>query len=409
MKVDSYSKDELVCVNCKERAPLPRPPDQEDVQTTLFGENLGHDNQQQAGTMITNEDLQAMPQIKDFIGRETPYFQEAFDYAQEKYDEDCRRYASECPDRLRLEPELYYKQVYYWFICEKVLPSIGKTVLEDYVQAYVAPKDPEVAARMLQAGECIRGSFRILDSSHLPLMSVEHEETSKRYLALTRIDEPESRRLFTRGSVWRAKIHPWGEKYYIFEGILARKESDEGLARRLGLITPGMVEGMMTRMEDDWVKEHESVLVNTNTTLQSAMNKYPSQWVDAICSSLGINIKAVRLKKDKIREVISKLELNLEEAVKEKLEKGHIQALRMLMENGWIVKYGQLARRFSTDVGLYWNEHPPTSEIGVLRLHGLVVVGRMPEAGRLYKVAVVPIELRAPIKRFLSSVASPPQ
>jgi hypothetical protein len=342
------------------------------------------------------------------IEREASCFQEALEYAEEKYDEECRRYASECPDYLKLEPELYYKQVYNWFLCEKILPSTGKTVLEEFVEKSVAPSDPETAARLLQEREQTRGSFRILDNSNAPLLVAEHLESRRTYVVVTKMDRAKALNFFTSRSVIKGKIHPWGERYHMFDGILTKQENDEEFARRLGLITPGMFEGIMDRMEDDWVKKYESVLLNTNSTLQSVMNKYPSQWVDAICSALGIDIKTVRVKREKIQVVVSKLELHLEEVIKKKLGERHVAALKVLSENGWMVKYGQLARVFSTYIGFGWNQHPPTSEIGVLRLHGLVAVGRIPEAGRLFRVALVPLELRAPLERLIPPAPSSP-
>jgi hypothetical protein len=76
--------------------------------------------------------------------------------------------------------------------------------------------------------------------------------------------------------------------------------------------------------------------------------------------------------------------------------------LRLLFAKRWILRYGVLAKQFSDEIGMWWNEKPPKSDIGLLRLHGLVVVGRMSSPRRLYKVAVVPVELRAQIERFFT-------
>lgn len=419
MKPDLLSRDSLVCVSCGYRAPLPQREDAEpsaaaaieQLGTASPGIREADDGDAQRRpreSAVTSEDLARLPQIEAMIEREAAYFQRAFEYAEERYDEECRKHAGECPDYLNLEPELYYKQVYTWFVCEWVMPSTGETVLEEFVKRFVAPRDPEIAGRMLQERAQTRGSFRILDSGNAPLLEVLHLESGRMYLAITKMSRARAMKFFERGSVVRGKIHPWGERYYMFDGILAKQESDEEVARRLGLITPSMLEEIRGRMEDDWIKKYEDILVNANSTLRSVMNKYPSQWVDATCSALGIDIsRTVRVKKDKIQAVVSKLELHFDEVAKEKLGERHVQALAMLLENGWVAKYGQLSRAFSTEIGFSWNERPPTSEIGTLRLHGLVTVGRLPEAGRLYKVALVPMEVRAPLKRFLLSSSTP--
>ena len=389
MVVDRYARDAFVCANCNERASIPREVRRETPADI------------DEGAPITEDDLLPAPQVEEMMRREASFFQEVYDYTQEKYDEDCRLYAKECPDYIELEPELFYKQIYTWFVCEKVLPSTGRTILEEFVERSVAPRDPAVAGRMLQAKDVIRGSFKVLDKGRHPYVPVEHLGSGRRYMVVTKMDEAGARRFFTKGSVITGKMHPWGERYHMFAGVLKKQESDEEFARRVGLVTPSMMEGMMERLEEDQVGRYEANLVSGGTTLRSAMNKYPSQWVDAICAATGIDIRVVRTKNDKARAVVSKLEQGfVEELMQKKLDGRHLAALRMLRENDWVVKYGQLARRFSTDTGFWWNDHPPKSEIGVLRLHGLVVVGRLPERGRLYKVAVVPLELRAPMKRF---------
>ena len=77
----------------------------------------------------------------------------------------------------------------------------------------------------------------------------------------------------------------------------------------------------------------------------------------------------------------------------------------MLHRGGWVLKYGQLTKQFSSETTFWWNEDPPTSDIGVLRLHGFIVIGKLPEGGKHYKVAVVPVELRSTVKNFLTARA----
>ena len=51
--------------------------------------------------------------------------------------------------------------------------------------------------------------------------------------------------------------------------------------------------------------------------------------------------------------------------------------------------------------GWFWNEAPPTSILGRLRLHGLAFVGRSATAGR--RAVVVPRELREPLVAVLET------
>ena len=327
--------------------------------------------------------------------------QRIFEYAESNYDNECRMYGDECPYRVKnLEPEFLYKQVYTWFITEKVLPSTGKTVLDEFVEKYLE-NDPELARKMLQMKDVIRGSFKVIDlkalQSGFHLVSVEHLETGRKYEVISTSEEPQ--KFFTKGSVIvQSRIHPWGERYCRFAGILTREMSDEEFARKLGLVSPQLV---MDWYERRGVEEAESITVGPNCALHAVMNKYPSQWVDGVCVALGISERGK--KREKVKCVVSKLESGYVDAVLKKLPRGSLEALKMLVEAGFMLRYGALTKRFSAEVGLWWKENPPKSEIGLLRLNGLVVVGRMPMGGRLYKVAIIPLEVRAPLKRFFAT------
>jgi len=330
---------------------------------------------------------------------EVEYTDRLYDYAMEKYREEFQKYAGECPYSIEgLGEEFVWKQRFSWFLAEKVLPSTGKTVLEEFVERYVAPDEPALARRMLQMKEVIRGSFRVLDDGYLPYLTIEHLQTGNRYIAVSRVDP--SKRFFKSGDVINGRIHPWADGFYIFEGILTRREREEDVVRRLGLVSPEL---MMEWLEKREIREFESILVNAGTRLRTVMSKYPSVWVDGMCAALGIGVKG-RVKREKIRLVVSKLESGyVQELVRaKKLTKGSIEALRLLFAKRWILRYGVLAKQFSDEIGMWWNEKPPKSDIGLLRLHGLVVVGRMPSPRRLYKVAVVPVEVRAQIERFFT-------
>jgi len=328
--------------------------------------------------------------------------QKLFDYAESNYDEECRRYAGECPYEIEsLKPEFQYKQIYSWFMTKKTLPSTGRTVLEEFVEKNVS--DPALARRMLQMRDVVRGDFKVLDFTVLEngaqLATFEHLESGRKYEVVFSIDNAE--KFFKRGEViFNGRIHPWGNRYYRFFGILTKRMSDEEMARRLGLVTPQLAMGWY---EGEAVREAESIVMGPNCTLHAVMSKYPSQWVDGMCLVSGLSKRG--RKKDKVDAVVAMLKSGYVEVLLKtgKLPGGSVEALRMLVENGYALKYGVLAKRFSTDIGLWWDDNPPSSEIGVLRLHGLVVVGRMPINGKLYRVAVVPVEARAPLRRFFSA------
>src|SRR5207247_3458201 len=113
----------------------------------------------------------------------------------------------------------------------------------------------------------------------------------------------------------------------------------------------------------------------------------------------------------KVGRAVAKLESGYAQVLLKdgkKIPERSIEALRTLMENGFVMKYGALSRRFTAEVGFWWNDQPPESEIGLLRLHGLVAVGKMPMHGRLFRVALIPVDLRQIVMDFLNARSSTP-
>lgn len=355
---------------------------------------------------ITSEDIQKLPRIRDLIRKEAKYIESLYEYARENYCDECYRYCDECPDETDLSDELYYRQIYVWFMSEKVIPSKGRTILEEFVEKFVAEDDPDVAEGLLRMGNVIRGSFRIVNMGHYPFLLVDHLESGERYVTVSRIEPySEAKKLFRVGGIVKGKIYPWWGAYYMFNGVLSRKQSDEEFFRRTGLILdPGI---LMEGYERAQVQRHESISVSRRMKLSSAMNKFPSYWVDAMCSAVGIDTRRARTKPDKVRSVVAKLENGYaRELLWKKFTKEQLAALKKIYQGGWVIKYGQLTRQFSSDVCLFWNEHPPTTDIGILRQHGFVVVGTLPEEGRHYRVGLIPLELRPQVEEFFSSVTS---
>lgn len=346
-------------------------------------------------TGVTPTDVMNLPAVMKMIDEDIEWMQPMFDYSRERYDKEFRRYAPECPDQLDFNDDLRFKQAYLWFITEKVLPSIGRTALEEFVEKIVSPKEPEVAARMLLYGKVIRGPFRVVDVNHFPLILVEHLVSGKRYIAVSKIvDEGMLRNTFFPEGVVRGKIHPWWNGYYMFEGIISREMTyEERMSRDLGFIMDP--ESLLEGYNRAHMSRYESIRVNYGTTLRSSMNKYPFPWVDGMCTAAGIDTKVRTRRAEKIDALIYKLSGGYAKTLLEGKLIEQVVAIEFLHENGWIVRYGQLTRRFSYETGYWWNEQPPISDIGLLRLHGFVVVGKLPAQGRLYTVAVVPVEMRS--------------
>lgn len=328
---------------------------------------------------------------------EIDWMQKMYDYAESNFEDDFKRRAKECPYDTNFEdPELVYKQMISWFVTEWVIPSTGRTVLEDFVERHVS--DPGIARKLMQMKEVVRGPFDIIDAQ-LPRVALKNIATGvvyETYPKEGRVNSNRARAFYRKGDVINGRIHAWGSTY-LTAGIITRKLDEGEIARKLGLITNPML--IMEWFEKKELQKAEAILVRENTTLQSAMNKYPATWVDHICKTIGVSTKGK--KEEKIRSAVSKLESGyVEDLLAHKLPAKSVNALSLIAQNGYVIKYSRLAKRFSTEIGFFWEKNSPASDVGNLRSRGLVVVGRTPEGGRLYKVALIPLELRAPITRF---------
>ncbi|MDN5845003.1 MAG: hypothetical protein L0H53_01875 [Candidatus Nitrosocosmicus sp.] len=76
------------------------------------------------------------------------------------------------------------------------------------------------------------------------------------------------------------------------------------------------------------------------------------------------------------------------------LPKNSFEALELVKQNGGIMRYSKIVKRFGgDDFGLWWEENPPKTPIGILRIHGLLMVGKIPKGERLFKTAMIPKEI----------------
>jgi len=174
-------------------------------------------------------------------------------------------------------------------------------------------------------------------------------------------------------------------------------DETDRILEALGIPSPSR---MMNYITDSWRKEHESKPINLNTTISAGLNKYPIHWINGVAKALGISTK--ERKKEKIEKIVSKLTTRLNEAIG-KLPPESREALKLVIKAGGWVRYNQLSKKFGgeEDDSYFWESEPPASTIGILRLHGLLFVGKAGISGRMYKVAVVPKDIREQLEEML--------
>lgn len=155
------------------------------------------------------------------------------------------------------------------------------------------------------------------------------------------------------------------------------------------------VDAYIASFLDSMREEEDERPIRPDVKLTTALRRIPVQWLNAAAQRLAIEPQRRRPEREKAVAAAlldsGRVRAALAEeppAVREALD-------FVLAEGGW-VKLHRLTHRFGdqTGDGFHWDEQPPASTIGRLRMLGILHVGRAPINGRNHKVAVVPVELR---------------
>ncbi len=175
-----------------------------------------------------------------------------------------------------------------------------------------------------------------------------------------------------------------------------RLEENEMFLRDVLFFNPNQ---MMNIITSSMSTDEDSKPITLNITISAGLNKFRNSRINAVSKALGISTKDV--KKDKIGQIISRLTTELDK-VTEKLPPKSMEALKLVMDEGGWVKYNKLSNEYGEGNDSYfWETEPPTSTVGILRLHGLIFVGKAGIGGRMYKVAVVPKDIRKGLEELL--------
>ncbi len=309
--------------------------------------------------------------------------QEIFDYANKKYGKKLKEFYDkfdDYPDQ-GLDDEPLFKDFMDWLMLEKPLPDTGKTIAEEYAEEQSEQLSASLKEKISQMRQVIRSEFKILSKNGLDM---KFEDTVSKKVYDVKLYNGD--RFFSKGRVFTGRIHPFGS-FYRTAGISLAKQSPIELEFDM----------MMKMFNERQIAKAEEKVLMPNSKVSVIINKYPIQWVDGVCIHLGINKK---LRKDqKAKEVANKLRSSLPEVVK-KLPEESKEALKLVSDKGGVVKYGML-EDYDDDITFWWSEHPPSSTIGLLRLNGLLAVGKAPMGNRLYKSAIIPSDIREELKELL--------
>ncbi|MBS3176530.1 hypothetical protein J4457_04805 [Candidatus Woesearchaeota archaeon] len=299
----------------------------------------------------------------------------------EKFAEFHDKFYDEFPYKMDgLDEKTYFKNFMDWLIFEKKLPPMGKTIVEEYIDEH-PDMDGSTKQKLIGTKEFITSEFIVISKKGLSL-KVKDRKTGKVYNSIFRINIPG----VGANSLLIGRIHSFGG-IYLFAGAF-------GVHNSPMILDPDI---MMNAYEDRMIRDAEKMVLSSYSKLTAILNKYPSQWVDGICNELSLdtqgrkNIKA-QIIAEKLKKDMPVIFSSLPEKSKE--------VLKILLNNGGYINYGKL-KDFEDDISFFWTDNPPTSTIGILRVKGLLAIGKMPLNGRMYQVALVPEDIREEIKKMV--------
>jgi hypothetical protein len=164
-----------------------------------------------------------------------------------------------------------------------------------------------------------------------------------------------------------------------------------------GLVSPGMVRELVRAQMNRMKAQHERRPLPRREGLGALLRDLPVEWLDAIWEELGLGPDLPRHRKERERTIARHLATEgiVAKVVGEGLSTQGRRLLAFLLEHGGKAPAADVVLRFGSDEGdgWFWNEEPPTSVLGQVRLCGLAFVGAA-DAQRGTRTVVVPRELR---------------
>ena len=307
---------------------------------------------------------------------------ELYEYCGQKYNKkEMTQFANSLEDEFPyhlegMDTNNFLRSFMDWFVLERVMPETGKSLTESYVEEH--PQiDEETKQKILNTKNIIVSKFVVIAKEGLNV-KLKDMKDGNYYNVVQVSNNPQ----IQANTLILGRIFPWG-LIYRFAGVMA-------LAH-----TPMILDSdiMMHHYEKKEKERAENIILSPSTKLTAILNKYPFQWVDGICNALSLGTNG--RKNDKVKEISEKIVNDMSRIINRLSDKSQ-EALTFILQNDGSVKYTML-KEYDDEITWWWNNHPPKSTLGLLRLYGLVVVGKMPQGSKLYKVAMIPKDLQEKI------------
>ncbi len=320
--------------------------------------------------------------------------QAIFEFAQEKYGDKFEEFYNEFYDEYPEkdfdfgDDDLYFRNFYDWMIIEKPLPETNKTIVEEFIEDN--PKIPEELKNcMKKMRYMIRGEFIAISATDTNVV-LEKQDTDEQFNV--KFYDNMDKSLFDIGNKIIGRIHEFDE-FYRFCGAfnVIRKPTIPDF------FFPNTQE-MLDWFEKKQIKDIQSKILTNDKKITAILKNYPSGWINAICRKFDID---ARRKEEKIKLIAEKLNNNLNEIIND-LSEDSKYILRLILKEKGLIKYSKL-KEFSDELHFFWMEHDiPKSTIGALLGRCLIFIGKMPYSnGKLYKSALIPLEIREKLRELL--------
>ncbi|QXJ35327.1 hypothetical protein [Saccharolobus shibatae] len=281
----------------------------------------------------------------------------------------------------------FYLDFLIWYGLYYRNPKTNMTILEEVLQKFDEETIDKVKNMKIISGDfSIRDLQKINNEYFVELFNKDIGEF------LVKVDPStwKSIKEVKNTHVLRCHIIYYGGKYYLFGVVEYIPILNEN-----GFLTPAFIDKAMERIDNMRLKEIESANVTERTTLKQCLAKYPATWINEICDALNIKGRVKKEKIDKIAEVY----LKETEKILEKLPDEALEILRVVLNKGGVIKYGELSRKFMDDTTYFY--HNNKTPLGILRFYCIIFVGKMNIRGKNYRVAIIPSDLREKLKEYI--------
>ena len=304
-------------------------------------------------------------------------------YSKKEMAELLHKFEKEFPYHVEgIDQHSFIRNYMDWFVMEKVMPSTGKKLTESYVEEH-PELDEETKQKILNTKNVIASKFVVIAKNGFNV-KLKDMKNGSYYDVVQVSNNPQ----IQANTIILGRIFPYGE-IYRFAGAM------------ILMHTPMIIDSdiMMHAYEKKEIERAESIILSPSTKLTAVLNKYPFQWVDGMCEALLIETGG--RKNEKVKNIADKLVADLSVIISRLPEKSK-EALDFILKNDGYVKYS-LLKEYDNEISWWWNNHPPKSTIGLLRLYGLIVVGKMPQGTKLFKTALIPKDINEELEMSVGS------